>query len=107
MKIRMVLVERDRSSLVFPVNNTKIQYDNEINYIEYATILQLDDVPVNIEFSISAETDMTWMSVRGKEPDNAEHLGYHFYSHVWIRPGLMQLMLFQVKFNFAKACKCT
>ena len=50
---RMSLVEGDKaSSLIMPVSNLDLQQDNEINYVQYDTVLELDNKPVQIEFSM-------------------------------------------------------
>ena len=60
---RMALVKGDRSSLIMPVTNMDLEHDNKINYVQYATVLEFDNEPVEIEFNISEETNMTWISV--------------------------------------------
>ena len=60
---RIKLYTRDKSSLIMPVTNMDLQTDNEINYVQYDTVLELDNEPMQIEFSIGEETNMTWLSV--------------------------------------------
>ena len=57
-----------------------LQTDNKINYVQYDTVLELDNGPMQIEFSISEETNMTWLSVQGQEIDCPDQFGYHCFS---------------------------
>ena len=73
--------EKDRSSLVSPLT-LDTELDNKLHTISYPTMYTFDNKPVTINFTISDETNMTWISVHDIDVEIVEKLGVHFRSRM-------------------------
>ena len=76
---RDILPEKNRLLLNTQMN-FDIDTDNKLHTITYPTLYTFDDKPLNTEFTISDENNMTWVTVRDLNMEITEMIGIHFKS---------------------------